>query len=223
MENDKDLLKKAARLGYPLFETEEHENANETLADVVKSGDPRLWEGFAVMLANSGEKEIFDYDQVISNLSRPEDRNHLYSLLLMSLALYKSFHLKFAWAARLQKKLSSADKRESIKYSRKFTTDGDFLLGQVHMSGQKLKTTFQIYFEQMRTGLEDLLSARDELGLEYSLSQVFSPKQKDLFMKKLKREKLSKTEKEYYSRVVKKKILALANSQLHNLARRLIE
>jgi hypothetical protein len=42
-------------------------------------------------------------------------------------------------------------------------------------------------------------------------------------MKKLKREKLSKTEKEYYSRVVKKKILALANSQLHNLARRLIE
>ncbi|MCX6577756.1 MAG: hypothetical protein NTV82_15365, partial [Candidatus Aminicenantes bacterium] len=74
MENDKDLLKKAARLGYPLFETEEHENANETLADVIESGDPRLWEGFPVMLANSGEKEIFNYNRVISHLSRPEDR-----------------------------------------------------------------------------------------------------------------------------------------------------
>jgi len=35
--------------------------------------------------------------------------------------------------------------------------------------------------------------------------------------------KLSKTETEYFSRVVKKKLLALANPDLHRLARRLIE
>jgi len=71
--------------------------------------------------------------------------------------------------------------------------------------------------------MENILSVREELGLEYSLSQIFSPSQKEIILKKLRREKLSKTEIEYFSRVVKKKLLALANPDLHRLARRLIE
>lgn len=67
-----------------------------------------------------------------------------------------------------------------------------------------------------------LLLAKQELGLEYALSQVFSPKQKDLFLKKLKGEKLTKTEKEYFSRIVKKKALALSNPELHLLAQKLL-
>jgi len=69
----------------------------------------------------------------------------------------------------------------------------------------------------------NILSIREEFGLEYSLSQIFSPGQKDLVLKKLRREKFSKTENEYFSRVVKKKLLALADPELHRLARRLIE
>jgi hypothetical protein len=68
-----------------------------------------------------------------------------------------------------------------------------------------------------------LLAKREEFNLEYCLAQVFSPKQKELFLKKLKGQKLSKTEKEYFSRVVRKKVKALANSQLHRLAQKLIE
>jgi len=69
----------------------------------------------------------------------------------------------------------------------------------------------------------NILSVREEFGLEYSLSQIFSPAQKELVVKKLKREKFSKTENEYFSRVVRKKLLALANPEMHRLARRLIE
>jgi hypothetical protein len=61
------------------------------------------------------------------------------------------------------------------------------------------------------------------LSLEYALSQVFSPKQKELFRKKLDGLPLSKTEKEYYSRTVKKKVVALANAELHRLAQKLME
>ncbi len=86
------------------------------------------------------------------------------------------------------------------------------------MSSQRLKSTFDSYFQEKQTKLHTLLSLKEELGLEYALSQVFSPKQKELFFKKLKREKLSKTEREYFSRVVKKKALALANAELHRLA-----
>ena len=64
---------------------------------------------------------------------------------------------------------------------------------------------------------------KDKFDLEYSLSQVFSKKQKELFMKKLKREKMTKTEREYYSRSVKKKVLALANTELYKLAMKLLK
>lgn len=55
------------------------------------------------------------------------------------------------------------------------------------------------------------------------MSQVFSPKQKELFRKKLEGDPLNKTEQEYYSRTVKKKVVALANSERHSLARKLLE
>jgi hypothetical protein len=54
------------------------------------------------------------------------------------------------------------------------------------------------------------------------MSQIFSTKQKELVMKKLKGEKLTKTEREYFSRVVKKKVMALANTQLHRLSQKLL-
>jgi len=89
--------------------------------------------------------------------------------------------------------------------------------------GLVIKTVFNNYFNQTQNKLNELLSVKDELRLEYSLSQVFSPKQKELFLKKLKGEKLTKTEKEYFSRAVKKKVLALANPELHRLSQKLLE
>ena len=44
------------------------------------------------------------------------------------------------------------------------------------------------------------------------MSQMFSPKQKELFKKRLEGLPLSKTEQEYYSRSVKKKVVALASA-----------
>jgi len=71
--------------------------------------------------------------------------------------------------------------------------------------------------------IEGLREKLDEYSLEYSLSQVFSPKQKELFKKKLEGKPFTKTDQEYYSRTVKKKVVALANSELNALARKLLE
>ena len=49
------------------------------------------------------------------------------------------------------------------------------------------------------------------------------PKQKELFLKKLRGEKLTRTEIEYFSRIVKKKALALAHPELHKLAHILLK
>jgi hypothetical protein len=47
---------------------------------------------------------------------------------------------------------------------------------------------------------------------------LFPPKQKELVLKKLKGEEMTKTEQEYYSRVVKKKLEALADADLRKIA-----
>jgi len=87
---DNSLLKRLKGLGFPLFETGEEEDANLTLADVVKSKDLRLWEGFPVVLATSAENGHFDYTKTVSCLKGESDKLILASLAAMSLALYKA-------------------------------------------------------------------------------------------------------------------------------------
>lgn len=217
------LLKRVSALGFPFFSYEEDKNANLTLADMVRSRDLRLWEGVPIVLANSAEKGLFNYELVKWHLKKPFDKSSLVSLMAMSLALYRFFNLKFSWADELHKLLPGDAEKEISGFLRKLKSDSGFNVAGREMSAQRLKTVFNNYFNQMQDKLNELLSIKDEMSLEYSLSQVFSPKQKELFLKKLKREKLTKTEKEYFSRVVKKKVSALANPELHRLSRRLLE
>lgn len=222
MRND-DLLKRLSALGFPLFEAEEEQNVNLTLADMVKNKNLRLWEGFPVVLANSAEKELFSFDRVNRYLKKPLDKDYLVSLMVMSLALYKVLNLKSPWMNKFYKSLSMDRKKEFNDFVERLKNNDNLQVAGRVISSQRLKSTFNNYFSQTQSRLSELLSAREEFGLEYSLSQVFSPKQKELFLKKLKRERLTKTEKEYFSRVVKKKVFALANSELHRLAQKLLE
>jgi len=54
--------------------------------------------------------------------------------------------------------------------------------------------------------------------LERFLDLLFSDKQKELVYKRLKGHQLTKTEREYYSRVVKKKLAAIADPETQELA-----
>ena len=55
--------------------------------------------------------------------------------------------------------------------------------------------------------------------LDYDLTMIFSEKQIELLYAKLENKKMSKTEEEYFSRVIKKKLAALLNPDLQNIAR----
>jgi hypothetical protein len=59
--------------------------------------------------------------------------------------------------------------------------------------------------------------------LQNHLKRLFSPKQKDLVFKKLNGESFTKTEREYYSRVVRKKLQAIADSEVGYIAARLTQ
>jgi hypothetical protein len=60
-------------------------------------------------------------------------------------------------------------------------------------------------------------------SLNRALDEFFTPRQKEIILRRIYRLELSKTEKEYYSRVIKKKLKALANSMLNKMASIIIQ
>ena len=91
------------------------------------------------------------------------------------------------------------------------------------MSVERLRNTWNRYLIKKESSFSDFLTLKSESSLEYALSQLFSAKQKELLLKKLRGVKMTKTETEYFSRTVKKKVLALANTELQRLAQKLLE
>ena len=220
--NEKSLLEKAKALGYPLFEIEETIKANEILADIVNSKDLRLWEGFPVMLANSLDKKLFDFEEILDHLSQNQEREYFFNLVMISMALYDFLGLEFSFADQLYQS-NYFNKKRYEEYLKGFKQKKKFVdLGR-ELSFDRLVNTFKNYFRRTDLDLKEFAEMQDEFELEFAMSQIFSKKQKELFLKKLKSEKLTKTEREYYSRSVRKKILALSNADLHKLASRLVK
>ena len=220
---DKKLLTSLSKLGFPLFEPDEFEDVNETLAKVVKESDTRLWEGFPVLLSTAGENYKFSLEQVEKQLKTKEQKYRFHSLILLSGSLYSLYHLYFPWWNRFKKQLSVEDK-SLVKKWRNFLVHNQTLeFKNVKLDPERIKGLFELYFEKKADKDRQRAAKYEELSLEYALSQVFPPKQKELFKKKLEGLPLTKTEKEYYSRSIKKKVVALANSELHSLSKKLLE
>jgi hypothetical protein len=216
------LLKKVKELGYPLFETEKSLDVNETIAEVIKSKDSRLWEGFPLLLANGLEKNLFDYRTVQMHLRKVFERNYLKNLIAMSLALYKYLKLKILNAEDLYNS-NYFDKKLFDKFITCFKDKRNLIVSDRELSSLRVVDVFKNYFKREEPNFKSYVDMKDEFDLEYALSQVFSKKQKELFLKKLRGEKMTKTEREYFSRSVRKKALALANPDLHNLATKLFK
>jgi hypothetical protein len=219
---DNKLLNNLAKLGFPLFEPDEDFDVNETLAEVVKSNDPRLWEGFPVLLVNAAESYRFSPELVMAQLDDAAQQDRFRQLLLLSAAVYYFYHLAFPWLNKLKKGFSPEEMAQ-VKTWRKALTGGKTPYDDVEWDTERVRGLFELYFEQKVEKDKRRKDKLEEFSLEYALSQVFSPKQKELFNKKLAGTPLTKTELEYYSRTVKKKVVALANSELHSLARKLLE
>jgi hypothetical protein len=220
---DERLLARLAQLGLPLLETEDEIDVNRTLAEVVKSRDGRLWEGFPVVLLNTARDGRFDPDGVGAHLATEEEQGDFRGLLVMALTVYDASRLSFPWAKRLKTALADSEKALLKSLRDALSREEPFDLRGMTLHPARLKAVFELYYQQEAEKGRQKTARLEELSVEYALSQVFSSKQKELFQKKLDGLPLTKTEREYYSRTVKKKVVALANVELHRLARNLLE
>ncbi|MDP8289388.1 MAG: hypothetical protein P9M02_00240 [Candidatus Susulua stagnicola] len=217
---DKELLKQLASLGLPLFQTEEYFDVNKVLSDTVRSKNVRLWESFPLLLVNASKSNEFSYEEVVRMLESNFYGQLFKDLVFVSLAFYKHLHLKFRWASSLFKQLVFSNSDEGVfnSFLEHFKQNQDVVVSEKRLNLERMKNVFNNYFKKDEASVNDLRVRRDNLSLEYAMSQLFTPRQKELFLKRFRGEKMNKTEREYFSRVVKKKVLALANSELHHLA-----
>jgi hypothetical protein len=222
MEN-KQLLDNMSRLGYPLLDPQVGFDVYATLAEVVRSDKGRYWEGFPVLLANVAKEESFEYARVEAYLVNAGEKERLKELFLLSLALYDLNKLNLKWVKSLTAHLTSGEKEKVQSYREALVNNSPLKVNGTELEPERLQNVFKNYFTLEAAETLDLGQRHEELSLEFAFSQLFSPKQKELFQKKLKGAPLSKTEREYFSRVVRKKVTALANSELHQLAQRVLE
>ena len=182
----------------------------------------QIMEGFSVLLVNSAKDFRFAYERILEHLDNEEQRKAFHSLLQVSLVLYDFYHLSFSWARPLKDMLSENEKARLKNLRKELASGSSFTLDGLVFHPARLKNAFELYFEKDAEKSRQQKEKHEELSLEYALSQIFSPKQKELFKKRLEGLPLTKTEREYYSRAVKKKVMALANPELHRLAQRLM-
>jgi hypothetical protein len=218
MDSEK-LSLKAARLGFRSEEPAPHNDANKTLAEAIQSQDQRFWEAFPVMLAAAAGAGEFSYEAADACLAE-EEKKYLKLLTIVSLGLYDSLGLEFAWRKRL---FGAFPARLIANFKDKFASDAVLELGKFSLQAGTLKENLSEHLRKDAAASKPDVKTSRETALDSALSRIFTARQKGLLLKRLNLEMLTKTEKEYFSRVIKKKVQALANEDLHSLARRVLE
>lgn len=222
MDKDK-LLENVNKLGIPMMIPDKPVNAEETLAAVVKSRDARLWEMYPALLASTWQKSPIQWNDIAQRLGKPQEREMLKGLVAMSQAVYTAYHVELDRLGKSLKTYHDSDPESQKELRNALAHDQDISIGGLSLSAQRVKNAFEDYLSYKNLEQAKQQARLKEMSVEYALSQIFSPKQKELFKKRLNREKMTKTEREYFYRVVKKKAQALANPELHRLALKLMD
>ncbi len=220
MEDTDKLLKDLEESGYSLVRATKTD-PNNLLAQVVKSEDGRVQEGFPVLLAGfllRGDERLN-----LSKVSKLLPNKH-WKQLLLSLTAYTLDFLQSYGEYDLYEELTKHLKQHRM-LNRVRANLRDVNTRRASLHPERLKTAFLNYFmlgvrEKRAKEKQDL---SEDLRQEHFLSLLFSPKQRDLLMKKVRGERLNKTEREYFSRVVKKRLMAVTDPDVHRLAMKALQ
>jgi len=217
-----DLIFNLGRLGYALVRPETRKVKDyevlELLDELAESEDPRLVEGFPVVLANCAQKGLnLNFKTLLSRHNSDSHKQQaLEKLLLLSSTLLAQQGLDKPI------NLESLSKSLKAKYGDLLAGDVVDLGNKVSLSNKRLRNTLKRYVADLSTSKSTRDRSKNRqlrsFRLNYYLSALFAPKQKELLLKKYHGEPLNKTEQEYFSRKVKKKLEAITNKEVLKVA-----
>jgi len=178
--------------------------------------DPSLIARFPAVLAICARKGIELTSQALFSRywqSSPK-RQNLEKLLLVSASLFRQHYSK------TPKNLEKITESLKTKYRDLFSGEIIQLSDGIEVSIKDMHKTLRMFASDPK----DAKTVSSQIGPAWStqlyifLDRLFSPKQKDLVFKKLNGESFTKTEREYYSRVVRKKLEAIADKEVREIA-----
>ena len=223
------LMSDLAHYGYALRQPAvPARKPEEVLKNLLKQNDTRLLEGFPVVLARVlKEKETLSWERSkwpARGEHSEKDADRSAFLLSLSYLLFRLFGLGKKYEDRVLKLLSKVEggKKVLANLNEPFTRSESVTSAGLTLSAERLKNTFRNYVTQTDESGKAAQEKRRTLELELLLSELFTPRQKELLRKRLEDKPFTKTEREYFYRVVKKRLKALANEDLHQLARGLV-
>ncbi|MEA1900368.1 MAG: hypothetical protein U9N47_06340 [Thermodesulfobacteriota bacterium] len=216
-----DIIVSLGNLGYPILSKDKNILNKSEIIDVLDAlvdlDEPRLIEGFPVILAYCAHRRSnLDFETLLLKYPKnSKKRRDLEILLLLSAEMLNLENLQ------LPSGLENIANSLKTKYGNLISSEAVDLEKGISLSIERLRNTLKRYASNLETQKSAKEKAADRqkksFQLNLHLSTLFSPKQKELVLKKYNGEPLTKTEQEYYSRVVKKKIEALANSELRRI------
>jgi hypothetical protein len=222
---DAYLYSALSQYGYSLLQPDEFSDPNVLLARLSQSEDPRLLEGFPVVLANALESHRDKVNLAEAELELPgkSARTRFRKLVWLSFNLFDVFGLGSLKATGYEQGSGQSRLRAGVKKG--VMANRPLELDEQKLDLERIKKTFVQYYLQGREDrtAEDKAKLREEFRQEYFLSLFFAPRQRDLLRKKLRGEALTKTEREYFSRVVKKKLMALSDPDLQRMAIKVLQ
>ena len=221
------LLEQLAAHGYPVMRPAAQSDPETVLEGLLRQHEGRLLEGFAVVLLNAlREKATLRWELERWNPEKELGATALQrftGLLAVSYLLFRLFGLEKELQERVRKLLAKCKEGEETlrNFESQFATSPSLAMDGVKLSTDRLKSAFRLYAVSAPDRREDQEKTH-ELELELLLSELFTPRQKELLRKRAEHADMTNTEKAYFYRTVSKRLKALANEELHALARRLL-
>ncbi|PIP82045.1 MAG: hypothetical protein CO113_09290 [Elusimicrobia bacterium CG_4_9_14_3_um_filter_62_55] len=217
-----ELFGALAEFGYSLLQPKRFREPNDLLARMSASSDARVLEGFPVVLGNAlrQTEAAVSLEEAEKSFESEKDKNRFRALVHLSFVLFDWYG-----AAKGEKRPSWLEESKLRSYRDCFAHDQPLEVSEdLRLDSGRLRNTFVSYFlrneVEKKRREEEKASFEEELRLAYFLSLLLTPRQKQLVKKRMRGEELTKTEREYYSRVVKKKLKAMADPDLHRFAQK---
>ncbi len=144
-------------------------------------------------------------------------RQNLEKLLFVSAAIFEHQGLK---APKNLEKIAASlkSKYDDLLPAGEFQLSSGMRVSLIDLQNTLKKYTVEHWNSQVN---RHKLAPMKSDGLDLYIDRLFSPKQKELVLKKRDGKAFTKTEREYYSRIVRKKLDAIANEEMVALASKL--
>lgn len=226
-QNKQELMTHLEQYGYPLMQPALTAPPEKVLKELLNQNDLRLLEGFPVVLANVlRETTDFSWENAkwrpAKEFSKPAE-HRLTVMLVLTYLLLRLFGFEKEYGPRVLKMVLRCKQGSDLlpQLTGAFLKSQPVKMGAMDLSTERLKNNFRQYVVHAAQS-EGAHKKQRTLELELLLSELFTPRQKELLKKRQQNKLMTKTEREYFYRVVKKRLKALANDELHQMARNLL-